>query len=74
MTIPSWARRLGIAGVVGWFVRRQLAIIVVDAPDRDGVVIDARERFDRRRAASGPDRRSGVNEDWNPRRHVGPWT
>jgi hypothetical protein len=75
MTRPEWLGRLATAGVIGWFVRRQLAVIVVDPPDRDGVVIDARDRFGRGRPPPGlTRRRTGVNEEWNPRRHAGTWT
>ena len=67
MTVPRWCARLATAGVVGWFVRRQLAVIVVDAPDRDGVVIDARDRFGRRRPATTLARRQlGADSGWSP--------
>lgn len=69
MTVPTWARRLTTASVVGWFVRRELAVIVIEPPEDDGVVIDARDRFGRPGRAR---RQTVVNEEWRERR-VGTW-
>jgi hypothetical protein len=64
MTMPAWPARLAAAGFVGWFVRRQLGAIAVVALDRDGVVIDARDRFGR--ATKLARRQVGADGGWTP--------